>query len=152
MKTRRTFLKEVCPSVAFAFFGLSFLEACSTDGDEDTTLVNPGNGTNQGYSVNGKTYTIDLTHANFSKMATVGQWINGKNIGIPALLLRISSTEIQAYTNICPHEGVDNQWELLSNNTFRCNRHGRTYPTSCPSGLSCFSSSVNGNTLTVTMP
>ena len=31
MKTRRKFLKEVCPTVAFAFFGLSFLEACSTD-------------------------------------------------------------------------------------------------------------------------
>ena len=28
-KDRRSFLTQVCPTVAFAFFGLSFLEACS---------------------------------------------------------------------------------------------------------------------------
>ena len=43
MKNRRDFLKEVCPTVAFAFFGLSFLEACSSDSLEDDT----GNGTTQ---------------------------------------------------------------------------------------------------------
>ena len=46
MKKRRDFLKEVCPTVAFAFFGISFLEACSSgssasDDDVDSkTLSN----------------------------------------------------------------------------------------------------------------
>ena len=43
MKSRRHFLKEVCPTVAFAFFGLSFLEACSS-GDDDVATTNPNNG------------------------------------------------------------------------------------------------------------
>ena len=29
--SRREFLKKVCPSLAFAFFGISFFKACSTD-------------------------------------------------------------------------------------------------------------------------
>ena len=32
LENRREFLKKVCPTIAFAFFGLSFLEACSTEG------------------------------------------------------------------------------------------------------------------------
>ena len=43
MKSRRKFLKQVCPTVAFAFFGLSFLEACSTDEAE----INNPNGDNE---------------------------------------------------------------------------------------------------------
>ena len=39
MRTRRKFLKEVCPTVAFAFFGLSFLEACSTDEHKMTAQI-----------------------------------------------------------------------------------------------------------------
>ena len=35
LENRRVFLKKVCPTIAFAFFGLSFLEACSTGDDSD---------------------------------------------------------------------------------------------------------------------
>ena len=31
---RREFLKNVCPSVALAFFGVTMLEACSSGGDD----------------------------------------------------------------------------------------------------------------------
>ena len=57
MKKRRDFLKEVCPTVAFAFFGISFLEACSSgssasDDDVDSTLpgdvTDPGDGSGDG--------------------------------------------------------------------------------------------------------
>ena len=56
MKSRRHFLKEVCPTVAFAFFGLSLLEACSS-GDDDVATTNPNNGagTNSGYTKSGNT-------------------------------------------------------------------------------------------------
>ena len=40
LNSRREFLKKVCPTVAFAFFGLSFLEACSTDDPQDNNNNN----------------------------------------------------------------------------------------------------------------
>ena len=46
LENRREFLKKVCPTIAFAFFGLSFLEACSTgdDSDNDSSGGNDQNG------------------------------------------------------------------------------------------------------------
>ena len=159
MKNRRSFLKEVCPTVAFAFFGVSFLEACSS-GDDDVETTNPGNGNgsnagggndaSSGFTVNGNTYTIDLTHSNFSAIESVGGWMNGKSLGIAALFLRISSTEIKAFTNICPHQNVDNRWELINNSAFKCNQHGNSYSADCNSALTCFNTSISGDTLTVT--
>lgn len=163
MKNRRSFLKEVCPTVAFAFFGLSFLEACSSS-DDDAAIANPNNGggtgtgsgtgnTDSGYTVNGNTYTIDLTHSNFSQLANTGGWMNGKNIGIPALFLRISSTEIQAYTNVCPHQGYT-EWSY-NNNLFKCANsgptHGREFSDNCNSDLTCYNPNLNGDTLTLTI-
>ena len=172
MKNRRSFLKEVCPTVAFAFFGVSFLEACSS-GDEDVETTNPNNGggggtgsgtgnTGTGFTVNGNTYTIDLTHSNFSNptsnmgsgLSNVGGWMNGHSIGIPALFLRISSTEIQAYSNECTHQNKRDWWELIDNgSTFRCKHHGSTYATdNCNSGLKCYNPPpISENTLTVTI-
>ena len=86
----------MCPTVAFAFFGVSFLEACSADSlGEDTgdgTSTGDGGSSDNGYTKNGSTYTIDLTHSNFSELAQVGGWFNGSDIGIQALFLRMSST------------------------------------------------------------
>ena len=70
MKNRRDFLKEVCPTVAFAFFGISFLEACSADSIEDDANVgttpqnnnNGGNSNNGGSSSNGFTKWFYLHH------------------------------------------------------------------------------------------
>lgn len=154
MKSRRDFLKEVCPSVAFAFFGLSFLESCSS-GDDDVAVANPNNGnspgTNSGYTKSGNTYTIDLTNSNFNQLSNTGDWMNGKNIGIPALFLRISSTEIQAYTNSCPHQGVNDRWELVGGDTFKCNQHGNSYSADCNSALTCYNTVLDGDTLTLTI-
>ncbi|MFL2586817.1 MAG: Rieske 2Fe-2S domain-containing protein [Flavobacteriaceae bacterium] len=154
MKSRRDFLKEVCPSVAFAFFGLSFLESCSS-GDDDVAVANPNNGnspgTNSGYTKSGNTYTIDLTNSNFNQLSNTGDWMNGKNIGIPALFLRISSTEIQAYTNSCPHQGVNDRWQLVGGDTFKCNQHGNSYSADCNSALTCYNTVLDGDTLTLTI-
>jgi len=160
MKNRRSFLKEVCPTVAFAFFGVSFLEACSS-GDDDVATTNPnngsgsgsGNGNTNGYSRNGNTYTIDLTNSNFSLLANKGGWMNGKSLGIPALFLRLSATEIQAYKNVCPHQGYT-EW-TYNNNKFRCANpapgHGREFSDNCNSGLTCYNPKLNGDTLTLTI-
>jgi hypothetical protein len=39
---RREFLKNVCPSVALAFFGVTMLEACSSGGDDNQVPVGGG--------------------------------------------------------------------------------------------------------------
>ena len=165
MKNRRDFLKEVCPTVAFAFFGISFLEACSADSIEDdanvgTTPQNNNNGGNSndggsssnGFTKNGSTYTIDLTHPNFSQLSGVGGWMNGFGIGIQALFLRTSSTSIQAYSNRCPAHGQRNQWVKVNNSTFKCNHAGNSYSTDCQNTqLDCFQTSLNGDELVLTM-
>ena len=165
MKNRRDFLKEVCPTVAFAFFGISFLEACSADSIEDdanvgTTPQNNNNGGNSnnggsssnGFTKNGSTYTIDLTHPNFSQLSVVGGWMNGSGIGIQALFLRTSSTSIQAYSNRCPAHGQRNQWVKVNNSTFRCNHKGNSFSTDCQNTqLDCFQTSLNGDELILTM-
>ena len=161
MKDRRAFLKGVCPTVAFAFFGVSFLEACSADSlEEDTgngTSTGNGGSSDNGYTKNGSTYIIDLTHPNFSsKLSKVGDWMNGQDYGIPMLFLRISDSEIKAYTNVCPHND-HKKWEYQpQNNRFRCLLHKNTYPDDCNSPgsdgktLACYNSSLSGDKLTVT--
>ena len=165
MKNRRDFLKEVCPTVAFAFFGISFLEACSADSIEDDTNVgttpqnnnnggnsNNGGSSSNGFTKNGSTYTIDLTHPNFSQLSVVGGWMNGSGIGIQALFLRTSSTSIQAYSNRCPAHGQRNQWVKVNNSTFKCNHAGNSYSTDCQNTqLDCFQTSLNGDELILTM-
>ena len=150
MKSRRKFLKQVCPTVAFAFFGLSFLEACSTDEAE----INDPNGDNElGFTQQGNIYTIDLNNSNFTSLETIGGWINGYSLGLQILLLRTANDTIQAYSNSCPHQGTRNLWEL-NGNSFRCNDHGNSYSTSdCSAGagaLSCYTSLIEGSSLIVT--
>ena len=152
MINRRDFLKEVCPTVAFAFFGVSFLEACSADSLEQETDDGTTPPTDNGYTKSGSTHTIDLTHSNFSMLAEVGGWRNGSGIGIQALFLRTSSTSIKAYSNRCPAHGQRNQWDLLNNSTFKCNHQGNTYSTDCGNTqLDCFTTSISGDELTLTM-
>ena len=139
LENRREFLKKVCPTIAFAFFGLSFLEACSSGDDSDN--YNPGNDDKNGgsdnndnndnplgYTSSGSVFTIDLNHPNFSNLSSVGGWMNGYSIGLSMLFLRISSDHIQAYTNVCPHQGTQNQWLLIGSN-FRCNTVSYTHLT-----------------------
>ena len=164
MKNRRDFLKEVCPTVAFAFFGISFLEACSADSIEDDANVgttpqnnnggnsNNGGSSSNGFTKNGSTYTIDLTHPNFSQLSVVGGWMNGSGIDIQALFLRTSSTSIQAYSNRCPAHGQRNQWVKVNNSTFKCNHAGNSYSKDCQNTqLDCFQTSLNGDELVLTM-
>ena len=142
LNNRREFLKKVCPTIAFAMFGLSFLEACSTGDDShnnnngnnnqgDNSDNNDNNNDPFGYTTSGSVYTIDLTHPNFSNLTSVGGWMNGFSIGLNMLLLRISADHIQAYTNSCPHEGTRNQWSLQSGNVFFCDRHDYTFDSNC---------------------
>ena len=161
LENRREFLKKVCPTIAFAFFGLSFLEACSAgdDSDNDNSGGNDQNGGSDdndnnnplGYTSSGSVFTIDLNHPNFSNLSSVGGWMNGYSIGLSMLLLRISSDHIQAYTNVCPHAGTQNQWSLQSGNIFKCANHNYSFDSTCETSnsLPCFSTNIEGGNLIV---
>ena len=161
LENRREFLKKVCPTIAFAFFGLSFLEACSTgdDSDNDNSGGNYQNGGSDnndndnplGYTSSGSVFTIDLNHPNFPNLSSVGGWMNGYSIGLSMLFLRISSDHIQAYTNVCPHAGTQNQWSLQSGNIFKCANHNYSFDSTCETSnsLPCFSTNIEGGNLIV---
>jgi cytochrome b6-f complex iron-sulfur subunit len=154
---RKEFLRTACPAVAFGFFGISLLEACSASGD-DNTYDNGGNTTNDtsGISVSGSTVSLDLNNAAFSALQNTGGWMNLLSQGI--LVLRISNTSFRAFNNCCPHQGTKNQWSY-SNNSFRCADHGNSFSidgtaSSCNSGatsgaLKSYEATLNGTTLNI---
>ena len=159
MKNRRDFLKTTCPTVAFAFFGVSLIQACSSSDDPMPNVPTDNGQTNTdtaGITQEGNTISIDLDHSNFSGLASVGGWMNLTSVGL--LLLRVNSDTIRAFDNCCPHQGTRNQWSY-ANNTFSCANHGNSFgigndEAGCNSGATSgdlvnFNSSIAGNTLTV---
>ena len=115
---RREFLKNVCPSVALAFFGVTMLEACSSGGEDDSMNSggsnnngggddNDNNNNTDGYSVSGNTVSITLNNSNFAKLQDDG-WMNftAQNM----LLLKIDASTYRAFTNSCPHQGIRDKW------------------------------------------
>ena len=47
---RRKFLQNTCPTVTFAFFGISFIQACSKSDDESSSYISNSNNSNDGVS------------------------------------------------------------------------------------------------------
>ena len=172
---RRKFLKNTCPTVTFAFFGLSYIQACSKSDDESSSYssnnsnivpddVSGGNAsgggtqTNSGIVSSGNNITIDLTNSNFSSLSNPGDFINLTSVGV--LVLKISSSEFRAFDNCCPHNGTKNDWSY-SNQEFTCNSHGNKFGidgnnivncgSSATSGdLKTYSTSLAGDSLTIT--
>ena len=153
---RREFLNNVCPTVALAFMGVTMLQACSSGGD-DTDMGGGGNnnggGNDLGYTKSGNNVTINLNHSNFSKLHSDG-WFNLYQEKI--LILKISSTSYRAFTGSCPHDGAHTAWSYNgSSGEFNCGQHDNSYKNDCTTAgvggvLKCYSSSLNGNSLTVT--
>ena len=154
---------NVCPSVAMAFLGITILESCSS-GDDDSDMgniggntggSNNGNNSNNGYTKSGNVISINLDHSNFSSLKS-NNWMNftAQNM----LLLKIDSNTYRAFTNACPHQGNRNSWSFnSSNNRFQCSAHNNSYPTDCSTAgtaggtLKCYSTSLSGSTLKVTV-
>jgi len=160
---RREFLKNVCPTVALAFFGVTMLEACSSGGEDDIAGGGNNSGSenngdsNSGYTVNGNTVTINLSHSTFSSLDSNG-WMNftAQNM----LLLKIDSSTYRAFTNSCPHQGRRNNWSYnTSDDRFVCSEgqsgHGNNFPTDCQTKgstgdvLKCYTTTYNNGVLTV---
>jgi len=143
---RRKFLKTACAPVVFSMFGISLIEACSKE-DNNTITNNLNNQNNSSGSTSDNSVTIDLENSMFTSLNNVGGWINYSTENM--LLLRITSTEIRAFSNVCPHQGSQNSWSY-NNSKFRCASHGRSFEDSCSGGLTCYTATLQGSTLTVT--
>jgi cytochrome b6-f complex iron-sulfur subunit len=159
---RRNFLQNTCPTITFAFFGLSYIQACSKsdDSDQETSAIinNSGTSPSNGVTVNGNIITIDLGNATFNGLNNQGDFIN--LTANQLLILQIGSNEFRAFDNCCPHNGTRNKWGF-GNDKFTCGEHGNSFSIdgndikSCNSGstsggLKRYTTSLNGQTLTVT--
>ena len=146
---RRDFLKTACAPVVFSMFGITMLEACSS-GDDDDLVIDTANNGSDDDSSEGSSISIDLSSSDFSDVSEIGGWMN--YTGGKMLLLRISETEIRAFSNVCPHAGANNQWSH-ANSKFVCGNHNRSFNDDCSgSGLqmTCYTTAIEGDTLTVT--
>ena len=156
---RRKFLKNTCPTITFAFFGLSYIQACSKSDDDSSSYSsnnsnivpdnisdgNAGGGSTQtssGIVSSGNNITIDLTNSNFSSLSNPGDFINLTSVGV--LLLKISSSEFRAFDNCCPHSGTKNDWSY-SNQEFTCGSHGNKFGIDGNNVVNCGSSATSGD-------
>ena len=156
---RRKFLENTCPTITFAFFGLSYIQACSKSDDDsysyssnNSNIVpdnisdgNAGGGSTQtssGIVSSGNNITIDLTNSNFSSLSNPGDFINLTSVGV--LLLKISSSEFRAFDNCCPHSGTKNDWSY-SNQEFTCGSHGNKFGIDGNNIVNCGSAATSGD-------
>ena len=130
---RREFLKTTCAPVVLSVLGIPLVAACSSDEDAEEPLA-------QG------SIEIDLSQSQFRALEGVNGWIN--YTAEKLLLIRVSTSEILAFNNACPHQGNRNGWSL-QNNSFICSYHGREFSADCNGSLQCYTTAILGNTLTV---
>ena len=151
---KRKFLKNTCPTITFAFFGLTYIQACSKSDDEassyssnnldispDYTSINnsqPNNGmVSSGYNI-----SIDPTNSNFSSLSNPGDFINLSSVGV--LLLKISSSGFKAFDNCCPNSGSKDDWSY-SNQEFTCGSYGNKFGIDGNNIVICGSAATSGD-------
>ena len=156
---RRKFLKNTCPTITFAFFGLSYIQACSKSDDDTSSYssnnsdISPDNAsgnnnqTDNGIVSSGNNITLDLANSNFSSLSSPGDFINLTSVGV--LILKISSSEFRAFDNCCPHSGTKNDWSY-SNEEFTCGTHGNKFGIEGNNVVNCGSASRSGDLKTYT--
>lgn len=120
MKNRRKFLKSAGSTALFTSLGTSFFVACS----EAEEIIDPDNNNNNvsenGFTVDGNVYTIELNHPSFSVLKSTGGWYLFNEGGM--LLVNVGQDIIRAFSNSCPHADCRTSWKY-SNNNFTCTCH-----------------------------
>ncbi len=159
---RGQFLKDLGLSTKalMAFYCFSVVTACGSKedspdpgGSNGTGTGNGGNtgitGTTSGSSIN---FTVDLTHQQFSKLKTPGEYVYVANI-----IIANAKGALVALSKICTHEGATIQFRGAEND-FLCTNHGSQFNLDGSVKLSPAASSLqvfktelsgNGNSLTV---
>jgi Rieske Fe-S protein len=118
---RRKFLKSAGSTALFASLGSSFFLSC--DDTEETIVPDDNNDNNiseNGFILDGNTYTIDLNHPSFLVLKSAGGWYLFNEGGM--LLVNVGQNIIRAFSNSCPHAGCRSSWKY-SNDNFTCTCH-----------------------------
>ena len=107
---RRKFLKSAGSTALFASLGSSFFLSCDDTEDVINPDDNSGNNTSEnGFTVDGNTYTIELDHPSFSILKSTGGWLLFNEGGM--LLVNVGQDVIRAFSNSCPHAGCRSSWK-----------------------------------------
>ncbi len=151
---RRKFLKSAGSTALFASLGSSFFISC--DDTEEVIIPddNDNNNSENGFTVDGDTYTIDLDHPDFSVLNLVGGWLLFNEGGM--ILVNVGQDIIRAFSNSCPHQGCRTSWKY-SNDNFTCTCHNAVFTNlgerisgPAPSDLTSYSVVRDNDIITIT--
>ena len=150
---RRKFLKSAGSTALFASLGSSFFISCD-DTEEVIIPDDNDNNSENGFTVDGDTYTIDLDHPDFSVLNLVGGWLLFNEGGM--ILVNVGQDIIRAFSNSCPHQGCRTSWKY-SNNNFTCTCHNAVFTNlgerisgPAPSDLTSYSVVRDNDIITIT--
>ena len=150
---RRKFLKNAGSTALFASLGSSFFISCD-DTEEVIIPDDNDNNSENGFTVDGDTYTIDLDHPDFSVLNLVGGWLLFNEGGM--ILVNVGQDIIRAFSNSCPHQGCRTSWKY-SNDNFTCTCHNAVFTNlgerisgPAPSDLTSYSVVRDNDIITIT--
>ncbi len=150
---RRKFLKSAGSTALFASLGSSFFISCD-DTEEVIIPDDNDNNSENGFTVDGDTYTIDLDHPDFSVLNLVGGWLLFNEGGM--ILVNVGQDIIRAFSNSCPHQGCRTSWKY-SNDNFTCTCHNAVFTNlgerisgPAPSDLTSYSVVRDNDIITIT--
>ncbi len=160
--SRGQFLKELGMSSAalmsFYCLGTSLTACSSKSSDPSPTTTTPTTTTPVDTGITGTTsgtvdFTVDLTHKDFVKLKTEGEYAYAGDI----IIANAKGTFV-AISKVCTHEGTTIVFRG-TNNDFRCPNHGSEFTTDgkvqkspATTGLKVYKAATvnNGNSLKVT--
>lgn len=138
---RKQFIRNFAVGGSLLLTAPMLFNACS-DGTDD--IIDDENN-------NGNGITVDLNHADFAALKTVGGFAYKGDI----IIVRSSESAYIALSKVCTHQGCPVEFSSSGNN-FVCPCHGSEYSISgtvtngpATANLKQYSVKVTGNTLTI---
>jgi len=171
---RRKFLQNTCPTVTFAFFGISFIQACSKSDDESSSYSSNSNNTSNGVSQAGSSQSGSSSSSSGSSSggsSTSGSSAdNGitssgntvtldltnstfSNLNNPGDFVNLTSVNLLVLKiSNSEFRAFDNCCPhqgarndwTFSNDQFKCNNHGNSFNIDGNDEKSCNSGSTSG--------
>ena len=171
---RRKFLQNTCPTVTFAFFGISFIQACSKSDDESSSYSSNSNNTSSGVSQAGSSQSGSSSSSSGSSSggsSTSGSSAdNGitssgntvtldltnstfSNLNNPGDFVNLTSVNLLVLKiSNSEFRAFDNCCPhqgarndwTFSNDQFKCNNHGNSFNIDGNDEKSCNSGSTSG--------
>lgn len=139
---RKKFIRKFAVGGSLLLTAPVIFSACSDDSED----VPDNNNNNNTQSV-----TVDLNHADFAALKTVGGYAYKDNI----IIIRSTDTQYIALSKACTHEG----YALIFDNTSKqlvCTNHGSKFSTTgsvatgpATSNLKLYDVKLSGTTLTI---